>query len=133
VQIVFPTAPAACITDSSCLRSGSERGIEQTYDDADNEYLKNSRGASTMSEAFYERYFEGKVWMNNARDIYTKLETGYVQGRQTRWAKIAVQHLQTHKDGLLEAKHKLVVEGRRYGILYEMGLRSECRRDFIFV
>ena len=51
--------------------SASQRGIEQTHDEVDQRILEELTGRVYYDVGgFYERYFEGKSWTNNTRDIY---------------------------------------------------------------
>ena len=51
--------------------SASQGGIEQTHYEFDQQILEELIGGVYYDVGgFYERYFEEKVWTNNARDIY---------------------------------------------------------------
>ena len=55
--------------------SASQSGIEQTHDEVDQRILEELTGRVYYDVGgFFERYFEGKAWMKNARDIYEKLK-----------------------------------------------------------
>lgn len=67
-----PTAFEKTVFDTP-LRSSSasQRGIEQTHAEVDQRIVEGLTGRVYYDVGgFYERYFEGKVWTNNARDIY---------------------------------------------------------------
>ncbi|KAH6667434.1 hypothetical protein B0J14DRAFT_619990 [Halenospora varia] len=70
--ITPPTAFEKTVFDTP-LRSSSasQRGIEQTHDGVDQRILEELAGRVYYDVGgFYKRYFEGKSWTNNARDIY---------------------------------------------------------------
>jgi hypothetical protein len=70
--ITPPTAFEKAVFDTP-LRSSSasQRGIKQTHDKVDQRILEELTGRVYYDVGgFYERYFEGKPWTNNARDIY---------------------------------------------------------------
>src|SRR6266542_1742292 len=66
--------------------SASQSGIEQTHDEVDPRILEELTGrVHDDVGGFYERYFEGKFWTNNARDIYEESRAQYVEGRWSGW------------------------------------------------
>jgi hypothetical protein len=70
--ITSPTIFAKATLDTP-LRpsSASQSGIEQTHDEVGQRILEELTGRVFYDVGgFYERYFEGKSWTNNARDIY---------------------------------------------------------------
>ncbi len=74
--------------------SASQRGIEQTHDEVDQRILEELTGRIYYDVGgFYERYFEGKSWTNNARDIYEEPRAQYTEGRWTRWPEPSLQGL----------------------------------------
>jgi hypothetical protein len=78
-----PTAFEKAVFDTP-LRSSSasQRGIEQTHDKVDRRILEELTGrVHDNVGGFYERYFEGKSWTNNARDIYEGSRAQYIEGR----------------------------------------------------
>lgn len=86
------TPPTAVFDTPLRSSSASQRGIEHTHDEVDQRILEELTGRVYYDVGgFYERYFEGKVWTNNAMDIYTKWVTQYVEGRWTGWPEPAVQ------------------------------------------
>lgn len=51
--------------------SASQRGIEQIHDKVDQQIVEELAGRVYYDvRGFFERYFEGKVWTNNTKDIY---------------------------------------------------------------
>jgi hypothetical protein len=40
---------------------------------------------------FYERYFEGRPWTNNARDIYEESKAQYTEGHWSGWPEPSLQ------------------------------------------
>ncbi|TVY14769.1 hypothetical protein LARI1_G008252 [Lachnellula arida] len=93
-----PTPPAAfekAVFDTP-LRSSSasQRGIEQTHDEVDQRICEELTGRVFDNVGgFFERYFEGNAWTNNARDIYEVSRAQYAEGRWSRWPEVAVQGL----------------------------------------
>ena len=82
-----PTAFEKAVFDTP-LRSSSasQRGIEQTHEEVDQRILEELTGRVYYDVGgFYERYFEGKSWTNNARDIYEKSRAQYVESRWSEW------------------------------------------------
>ena len=72
--------------------SASQRGIEQTHDEVDQRILEELTGRVYYSVGeFFERYFEGKVWTNNTRDIYENSRHQYVEGRWSGWPEPSAQ------------------------------------------
>ncbi|KAG9233281.1 hypothetical protein BJ875DRAFT_535473 [Amylocarpus encephaloides] len=71
-QLTPPTAFEKAVFDTSFRSSSaSQRGIKQTHDEVDQRILEELTGRVYYDvRGFYERYFEGKTWTNNARDIY---------------------------------------------------------------
>ena len=70
--ITPPTAFEKAVFDTP-LRSSSasQRGVEQTHDEVDQRIVEELAGRVYYDVGgFFERYFEGKSWTNNARDIY---------------------------------------------------------------
>jgi hypothetical protein len=91
--ITPPTALEKAVFDTP-LRSSSasQRGIEQTHDEVDQRILEELTGRVYYDVGgFYERYFEGKVWTNNARDIYEESRAQYTEGRWSDWPEPSLQ------------------------------------------
>jgi hypothetical protein len=83
-KAVFDTPPRSS--------SASQRGIEQTHDEVDQRILEELTGRAYYDiGGFYERYFEGKSWTNNARDIYEKSRAQYTEGRWIGWPEPSLQ------------------------------------------
>ena len=77
-----PTAFEKAVFDTP-LRSSSasQRGVEQTHDEVDQRILEELTGRVYYDVGgFYERYFQGKSWTNNARDIYEVSRAQYTEG-----------------------------------------------------
>jgi len=72
-----PTAFEKAVFDTPLQSSSaSQRGIEQTHDEVDQRILEELTGRVYYDVGgFFERYFHGKVWTKNTRDIY-KNSTG---------------------------------------------------------
>jgi hypothetical protein len=90
-----PTAFEKAVFDTP-LRSSSasQRGIKQTHDEVDQRILEELTGRVYYDvRGFYERYFEGKVWTNNARDIYEESRAQYTEGRWSDWPEPSLQGL----------------------------------------
>ncbi|KAL5318088.1 hypothetical protein ACEPPN_015192 [Leptodophora sp. 'Broadleaf-Isolate-01'] len=90
-----PTAFSKILFDTP-LRSSSasQRGIEQTHDEVDQRIREELTGRVFDNVGgFYERYFEGNAWTNNARDIYEVSRAQYAEGRWSGWPEPAVQGL----------------------------------------
>ncbi|MCJ1360408.1 MAG: hypothetical protein MMC33_010413, partial [Icmadophila ericetorum] len=88
-----PTAFEKAVFDTP-LRSSSasQRGIEQTHDEVDRRILEELTGRVYYDVGgFYERYFEGKVWTNNARHIYEESRAQYTEGRWSDWPEPSLQ------------------------------------------
>jgi hypothetical protein len=88
-----PTAFEKAVFDTP-LRSSSasQRGIEQTHDEVDQRILEELTGRVYYDVGgFCERYFEGKVWTNNARDIYEESRAQYIEGRWSDWPEPSLQ------------------------------------------
>ncbi|KAH7304358.1 hypothetical protein BKA65DRAFT_610906 [Rhexocercosporidium sp. MPI-PUGE-AT-0058] len=82
-----PTAFEKAVFDTP-LRSSSasQRGIKQTHDKVDQRILEELTGRVYYDiGGFYERYFEGMSWTNNARDIYKGSRAQYTEGRWSEW------------------------------------------------
>ncbi|PQE24982.1 serine threonine- kinase Sgk2 protein [Rutstroemia sp. NJR-2017a BVV2] len=82
-DITPPTAFENAIFDTP-LRSSSasQRGTEQTHDEVDQRILEELIGRVYYDVGgFYERYFEGKSWTNNTRDIYEESRAQYIESR----------------------------------------------------
>ncbi|KFY02814.1 hypothetical protein V490_00391, partial [Pseudogymnoascus sp. VKM F-3557] len=72
--------------------SASQRGIEQTHDEVDQRILEELTGRVYYDVGdFFERYFEGKVWTNNARDTYENSRHQYAEGRWSGWPEPSAQ------------------------------------------
>ncbi|OBT82162.1 hypothetical protein VE02_10023 [Pseudogymnoascus sp. 03VT05] len=72
--------------------SASQRGIEQTHDEVDQRILEELTGRVYYGVGgFFERYFEGKIWTNNARDIYENLRHQYAEGHWSGWPEPSAQ------------------------------------------
>ncbi|MCJ1360537.1 MAG: hypothetical protein MMC33_010545, partial [Icmadophila ericetorum] len=92
-QATPPTAFEKAVFDTP-LRSSSasQRGIEQTHDEVDQRILGELTGRVYYDVGgFCERYFEGKVWTNNARDIYEESRAQYTEGRWSDWPEPSLQ------------------------------------------
>ena len=88
-----PTAFEKAVFDTP-LRSSSasQRGIEQTHDEVDQRILEELTGRVYYDVGgFYERYFEGKSWASNARDIYEQSRAQYTEGCWTGWPEPSLQ------------------------------------------
>ncbi|KFY03989.1 hypothetical protein V490_00032, partial [Pseudogymnoascus sp. VKM F-3557] len=92
-QITPPTAFENSVYDTP-LRSSSasQRGIEQTHDEVDQRILEELTGRVYYDVGkFFERYFEGKVWTNNTKDIYENSRHQYAEGRWIGWPEPSAQ------------------------------------------
>jgi hypothetical protein len=59
----------------------SEAGLEQTHDEVDQRILEELIGRVYYDVGgFYARYFERKVWTNDARDIYEESRAQFAEG-----------------------------------------------------
>jgi hypothetical protein len=88
-----PTAFENAVFDTP-LRSSSasQRGIEQTHEEVDQRILEELTGRVYYDVGgFYERYFEGKSWTNNAKDIYEESRAQYAEGRWSEWPEPSLQ------------------------------------------
>ena len=64
------------------IQLGFLEGIEQTHDEVDQRILEErTRRVYYDVGGFYARYFEGKVWTNNARDIYEESRAQFAEWR----------------------------------------------------
>jgi hypothetical protein len=92
-QLTPPTtSEKAVLLDTASIELGFPRGIEQTHDEVDQRILEELTGRVYYDiGGFYERYFEGKVWTNNARDIYEKSRAQYTGGRWSGWPEPSFQ------------------------------------------
>jgi len=93
VSVTPPTAFEKAVFDTP-LRSSSasQRGLEQTHDEVDQRILEELTGRVYYDVGgFYERYFEGKSWTNNARDIYEESRAQYIEGRWSGWPEPSLQ------------------------------------------
>jgi hypothetical protein len=89
----LPTALENAILDTP-LRSSSasQSGIEQTHDEVDQRILEELTGRVYYDVGgFYERYFEGKSWMDTAEEIYDKSRPRYTNNRWSRWPEPSLQ------------------------------------------
>ncbi|KAH9205216.1 hypothetical protein DL95DRAFT_528943 [Leptodontidium sp. 2 PMI_412] len=89
-----PTAFEKILFDTP-LRSSSasQRGIEQTHEEVDQRILEELTGRVYYDVGgFYERYFEGKTWMNKAKHIYEKSRVQYTEGRWSGWPEPSLQN-----------------------------------------
>jgi hypothetical protein len=60
--------------------SASQKGIEQTHNEVDQRILEELTGRVYLNvRGFYKRYFKGKSWTNNARDIYKGSRAQYAE------------------------------------------------------
>ncbi|OBT60178.1 hypothetical protein VE03_10902 [Pseudogymnoascus sp. 23342-1-I1] len=97
VAQITPVTPPAAFENSVVdtpfrSSSASQRGIEQTHDEVDQRILEELTGRVYYDVGgFFERYFEGKVWMNNARDIYEESKGQYAEGRWSGWPDPSAQ------------------------------------------
>ncbi|KAH6667401.1 hypothetical protein B0J14DRAFT_178227 [Halenospora varia] len=85
--VIPPTAFEKAVFDTP-LRSSSasQKGIEQTHDEVDQRILEELTGRVYYDVGgFYERYFEGKSWTNNTRDVYEESRAQYTEGRWSGW------------------------------------------------
>jgi hypothetical protein len=72
--------------------SASQRGIEQTHDEVDQRILEELTGRVYYDVGgFYERYFEGKSWTNNIRNIYEESRAQYTESRWSGWPEPLLQ------------------------------------------
>jgi hypothetical protein len=79
-------------TDRLRSSSASQRGIEQTHDEVDQRILEELKGRVYYDVGdFYERYFEGKPWINNAGDIHEESRAHYTEGRWSGWREPSIQ------------------------------------------
>ena len=87
-----PTAFENAIFDTP-LRpsSASQRGIAQTHDEVDQRILEELTGRVYYDVGgFYEQYFEGKSWANNAKDIYEESTAQYIERRWSGWLEPSI-------------------------------------------
>ncbi|PQE09263.1 serine threonine- kinase Sgk2 protein [Rutstroemia sp. NJR-2017a BBW] len=92
-RVTPPTAFEKAVFDTP-LRSSSasQRGVEQTHDEVDQRILEELTGRVYYDVGgFYERYFEGKSWTNNTRDIYKESRAQYAEGRWSGWPEPSLQ------------------------------------------
>ncbi|KAH8585983.1 hypothetical protein B0O99DRAFT_695910 [Bisporella sp. PMI_857] len=94
-QLTPPTAFEKAVFDTPFRSSSaSQRWIEQTHDEVDQRILEELTGRVYYDVGgFYERYFEGKTWTNNARDIYEESRAQYTEGRWSGWPEPSIQSL----------------------------------------
>tara|TARA_R110002060_G_scaffold7698_12_gene11577 strand:+ start:435 stop:908 length:474 start_codon:yes stop_codon:yes gene_type:complete len=94
-KLTPPTAFEKAVFDTPFQSSSaSQRGIEQTHDEVDQRILEELTGRIYYDVGgFYERYFEGKTWTNNARDIYEESRARYTEGRWSGWPEPSIQSL----------------------------------------
>lgn len=72
--------------------SACQSGTEQTHDEVDQRIFEELTGRVYYDVGgFYERYFEGKPWTNNARDIYEVSRAQYIEGRWRDWPEPSLQ------------------------------------------
>jgi hypothetical protein len=72
--------------------SASQQGTEQTHDEVGQRILEELTGRVYSDVgSFYERYFEGKCWTNNAWDIYEESRAQYAEGRWSGWPEPSLQ------------------------------------------
>ncbi|KAJ8067034.1 hypothetical protein OCU04_004414 [Sclerotinia nivalis] len=93
VQLTPPTTFEKAVLNTP-LRSGSasQRGVEQTHEEVDQRILEELTGRVYYDVGgFYERYFEGKSWTNNIRDIYEESRAQYAEGRWSGWPEPSLQ------------------------------------------
>ncbi|OBT60889.1 hypothetical protein VE03_09937 [Pseudogymnoascus sp. 23342-1-I1] len=86
-QLTPPTAFEKAVFDTP-LRSSlaSQTGSEQTHDEVDQRILEELTGRAYYDvREFFERYFEGKIWTNNTRNIYEKSKDQYAEDRWKGW------------------------------------------------
>ncbi|PQE24972.1 serine threonine- kinase Sgk2 protein [Rutstroemia sp. NJR-2017a BVV2] len=91
--ITPPTAFEKAVFDTP-LRSSSasQTGVEQTHDEVDQRILEELTGRVYYDVGgFYERYFKGKSWTNNTRDIYEESRAQYAEGRWSGWPEPSLQ------------------------------------------
>ncbi|KAH9205056.1 hypothetical protein DL95DRAFT_470923 [Leptodontidium sp. 2 PMI_412] len=82
VSIKFSSQSQSHLRHATTIQLGSQRGIEQTHDEVDQLILEEFTGRVYYDVGgFYERYFEGKSWTNNAKDIYEESRAQYTEGR----------------------------------------------------
>ncbi len=97
VARITPVTPPAAFEDSVVdtpfrSSSASRMGIEQTHDEVDQRILEELTGRVYYDIGeFFERYFEGKVWTDNAKDIYEKSKGQYAEGRWKGWPERSAQ------------------------------------------
>ena len=85
---------SAAFDTPSRSSSASQRGIEQTHDEVDQRILEELTGRVYYGVGeFFERYFEGKIWTNNTRDIYENSRHQYAEGRWSGWPEPSAQGL----------------------------------------
>ncbi|TGO43961.1 hypothetical protein BCON_0689g00010 [Botryotinia convoluta] len=128
--ITPPTAFEKAVFDTP-LRSSSasQTGVEQTHDEVDQRILEELTGRVYYDVGgFYERYFEGKSWTNNTKDIYEESRAQYAKGRWSGWPEPSLQGpffewFTKFQDTILSGL------GRRYYTSTNKGLRgSEADR-----
>ncbi|KAL5354469.1 hypothetical protein ACLOAV_000558 [Pseudogymnoascus australis] len=97
-QARWSNATSSIVNSSAALdtplrsSSASQSGIEQTHDEVDQRILEELTGRVYYDVGeFYERYFEGKVWTNNTRDIYETSRHQYTEGRWSGWPEPSTQ------------------------------------------
>ncbi|KAH8598594.1 hypothetical protein B0O99DRAFT_700179 [Bisporella sp. PMI_857] len=91
---VTPPTPFEKAVFDTPLRSSaaSQRGIEQIHNEVDQRILEELTGCVYYDVGgFYERYFEGKPWTNNVRDIYKESRAQYTEGRWSGWPEPSIQ------------------------------------------
>ncbi|KAF7867283.1 hypothetical protein EAF04_005366 [Stromatinia cepivora] len=86
VELVVNNAP-----DIEIYNAVSEL-VEQTHVEVDQRILEELTGRIYYDVGgFYERYFEGKSWADNARDIYEVSRARYTENRWTGWPEPSFQ------------------------------------------
>jgi hypothetical protein len=102
-DLVAESRPPQAITPPTALEnttfetpfrhsSASQSGTEQTHDEVDQRILEELTGRVYYDvRGFYERYFEGKSWTNNARDMYEESGAQYAEGHWRGWSEPSIQ------------------------------------------
>ncbi|KAG9238033.1 hypothetical protein BJ875DRAFT_532559 [Amylocarpus encephaloides] len=97
VQRTIPVTPPIAFKKAvfdTPLRSSSasQSGSEQTHDEVDQRIVEELTGRVYYDVGgFYKRYFEGKPWTKNVRDIYEESRAQYIKGCWNGWPISSIQ------------------------------------------
>ncbi|THV43834.1 hypothetical protein BGAL_0875g00010 [Botrytis galanthina] len=92
-KVTPPTAFEKAVLDTP-LRSSSASltGVDQIHETVDQRILEELTGRVYNNvEGFYERYFKGKSWTKDTRDIYKKSRAQYAESRWSGWPEPSLQ------------------------------------------